>query len=44
MGSTVMRKLLPDGASDTGPLNGAVAEKGDGMWSDSEPTHGSGPT
>jgi hypothetical protein len=43
MGSTVMRKLLPDGGSDTGPLNGVNADKGD-VWSESEPTHGSGPT
>jgi hypothetical protein len=38
-----MRKLLPDGATDTGLLNGVIADKGD-VWSDSEPTHGSGPT
>ena len=42
MGSTVMRKLAPEGGSESGPTGGVVAEKGE-IWSESEQTHGSGP-
>lgn len=44
MGSTVIRKLLPVSGSGTGPLNGVNADIMGDVWSESEPTHGSGPT